>query len=135
MSKCVGPACPTFRERAQGTHAPASIWAAAPAASQDSSSFVNLSDHNPESDSQFHSLKKEILSAMETDPFTLTQVTKLSNLIIFVSRNRSVTKTRIPERGTMSSYLNRKQNYRGRKVTIRKKALSSYESKANGIGS
>lgn len=103
---------------------PASIWlnfwAVAPAASQDGSSFVHWFDHNPESDSQFHSLRKEILSAMETDPFTLTQVTNLSNLLACLKK--CVRKTRILYTSTTSSSPYHKQNYMGRKIIIRKKA-------------
>lgn len=36
------------------------FYTLAPAAPQNGSSFVNLLDHNPESDSQFYSLRKEI---------------------------------------------------------------------------
>ena len=116
---------------------PASIWlnfwAVAPAASQDGSPFVNLLDHNPESDSQFHSLRKFFVSNGDR-PICFDPSHKVIKCII-LSQEIRVTKTRVLYTSTVSSSPYRKQNYMERKVIIRKKVHPSNESKANGIRS
>ena len=97
------------------------FWAIAPAASQrESDPFVNLFDHNPESDSQCHSLRKEIFVSNGDRPICFDLSRKVIEFII-LSREIRVMKIRILCKSTISSSPYYKQNYMRKKV-LRKKA-------------
>lgn len=91
------------------------FWAVAPAASQ----FFGECFYSAESDSQPYSLRKEILSALRTDCFILTQVKKLSNLLLCLKKVSQ--KLEFSVRTTMSTFPCHRQNCMERHIIIRKK--------------